>query len=142
MAGEIARASGPLLLLLRNLALAAGSSPALAARPVRLRALELTPAGLAATLDVRGLNALVDGSYRAELTLLASGSDRTQCTVKLTEEHVRARLVNLGLKLAPNWLLNELVKGRWGGALRFEGDRLVVEHGPLLDWLLPGAQTA
>jgi hypothetical protein len=136
MSTEIQPSPPPLLALLRNLAAAAAESPALAQGKVRLRSVEPVADGVALEVEARGVHFLVNGPYRVALAVLRTSRESTLCDVRIAEGRMVGKLFNWGLKLIPNALLNELLRGRAGGALHMEGDRILVNHQALIAWLL------
>lgn len=133
---ELAPPVPPLLALLHNLVAAAAQAPALQQRPVRVHSVKALPDGLALEIEARGLNVLVDGRYRVEVAILRTRRESTLCDVRVARGRVAGALFNWGLKLLPNTVLNALLRGHAGGALRMEGDRVLVDHQALIAWLL------
>ena len=136
MPTEVSTSPPPLLALLCNLAAAAAQSPALSLGNVWLRSVQPLPDGLALQVEARGINFLIDGAYRVQVAVLRTDREGTLCDVRVAEGRVVGQLVNWGLKLIPNVVLNELLRGRAGGALRMDGDRVYVDHAVLVAWLL------
>ena len=126
----------PLLALIRNVTVALAASAQASAKSVQVQDLEPGPDGVTLAVEARGINFLVDGSYRVEVAVLRTSKESTLCDVRIAEGRVVGRLLNWGRKLIPDALLNGLLKGKAGGALRMEGDRIVIDHAALVKWAL------
>jgi hypothetical protein len=133
---QIVPGSPPLLTLLGHLVAAAARSPALSSRAVRVKGVEPLPDGLAISANADGVNLLVDGTYRVELVVLHTSRESSLCDVHIAEGRALGKLVNWGIKLVPNPFLNNLLRGKAGGAIQLEGDRVVIDHRALVAWLL------
>lgn len=136
MSTEVVPAAPPLLALLRNLALVAAQAPAAAQGKVRLRGMDPLGDGVALELDVRDIFPGVDGAYRVEVAILHTGRESTLCDLRIAEGRTAAKVLNWMRRLVPGTLVNPWLKGKAGGALRMEGDRLLVDHQSLIAWLL------
>jgi hypothetical protein len=136
MSAELVPAPPPWLALLRNLAAVAAESPALAQGRIRLRGLEPVADGLALDLDAQGVFPGLDGPYRVEIAILRTSRESTLCDVRIAEGRMVAKIANWARKFIPGSFLNEFLRGKAGGALLMEGDRLSINHSALLAWLL------
>jgi hypothetical protein len=126
----------PLLALIRNVAVAIAASSAGSGKSVRVRDMEPLPDGMALAVEAQGINFLLDGNYRVEVAVLRTSRESTLCDVRIAEGRVVGRLLNWGRKLLPDALLNGLLQGKAGGALRMEGDRVAIDHAALIKWAL------
>jgi hypothetical protein len=125
----------PLLALLGRLALTALQGRLPADGALGVQALELRRNGLTVELEARHLTALVNGRYTVLVRLAETAPERSRCTWQLQQGRIAGRLAGWAVRALPDRWLNGWLEKRVAG-ITLSGDQVLIEHRPLVRWLL------
>ncbi len=132
-------AAGAMLALLGALAGLAAQAAAPAGK-ARVVGVALQPDALRLELALEGLG-LLDGTYPVLLRLETVTAERSLGRLELPAHARLGRLLGKGLGLLPRGPINDALQRAFGGAVRLEGEQVVVEHRACAERLLGRSAT-